>query len=104
MTHRVARPVCSFGGGEVAQAHFAVLRHIKNAVDHRVHRVAKPDEIAHRSPEKRFCPVARKVGQDDHPRMDGLLSNEFAEVSGVLCDEDEVLVDAAVQHTMVRFA
>lgn len=104
MAHRVSRPVRSFGGGEVAQAHFAILRHIKNAVGHRVHRIAKSDEIAHGGPEKRFRLVACKVGQNDHPRMDGLLPDEFAEVLGVLCDQDEVLVDAAVQHTMVWFA
>ena len=96
------RPVVALDGVEVAQAHFAALAHIKNAVDHRVHRFAKIEQMEHRSTEKRFRLVTCKVGQDDESGMDHLSADELAKVSGVLRNQDEVLVDAAGQHKMVR--
>lgn len=97
-------PVGIVGRREFAQPHFAVVGHLKNMVDHHVHRVASLGEIVHGSPEKGFRLGTRNIGQDDEPRVDSLFPSEVAEISAVLRDEDEVLVDASVQHTMVRLA
>ena len=94
----------SIGRGKVAQAHIAILGYIKNAVHHGVHRVATPDQMANCNSDESLGVVPRDVGEDDEPWMDCPSRHEVTEVSGILRDEDEVLIDAAVQHTVVRVA
>ena len=60
--------------------------------------------MAQRHPEKSFGPVAGDVRQNYEPGMDFVPRDEVAEVSGVLCDEDKVLVDATGQHAVVGIA
>lgn len=103
-TFGVGAPRLSACGRRVAQAHIAALGHIKDAVHHYVHRAAKLSQMGNRNPDKGLRVVTCDVGQDNQSRVDCPARDEATEVSGVLCDENEVLIDATIHHTVVRVA
>ena len=87
--------------GEWREVHGTVCRHFENAVDHGVHRIAARGQEVDGGAQQGFGPGAAGGGKDDKPGVDVAGVDEGSKVSGVLGHEDEVVLDATSQDSMV---
>ena len=71
-------------------------------IDHQVHRVAPFAQESDNGTQENFRTYSANRRQYDKARVNFLSTDQGAEITGILCYEDEILFYASSQYSMVR--